>query len=714
MTKRTTLYITLALFFIILTGTVYSATQPQAAEHMTPHPAGCKPGEVFLSAQDWWVNATGEEVDPQTGKLADDFGHIHTEVCFPHMATVSGEITFEVKHVMHHNPGKFNRFMVQIFNRSEVIRSPRLCKDNHAYVCLQFNPPRTIDNCEETGGRYGDNQQTCIWKDVVTIDTSEFPYDGWQQIRFRAFVKEPDGEDGRTSTGLQVKLDNGQPYKDAYPNTFDHIEARGWYGHDVNYTTARIDNIPLSPVSGLWEPKVYLRRGSEGIPVTSHAAYVDANFHQEYKGWILREGDGPYEGRLKIDTTKLANGWHRLVLKADALSNRGSTNSALGAMLFEVANDPPCEEDCWPAIGTTPIETGPTHPADCQSGEVYLSTQAWWTNASGEAINPHTNELATDFGQVHTELCFPHLVTISGNITFHVNNTLYQNPGEFHKFMVQIFNHDGVDRDPRLCHDDHAYTCVIFDPPRTIENCEETGGRVGAEGQSCTWTDTVTVHTADFPYDGWQQFRFRAFVKEPDGIDSRTSTGLHAFLQNDRPYRDAYPNQVDQIETRAWHGEVVNFTTTRIDEIPLAPVFGWWEPQVYLRPGVDGIPVTSYAVYIDADFQADYMGWVIVEGEGEFVDSMAVDTTKLENGWHRLVLRANALSEGGSTHSAVGELMFEVENDPPCTAACWPAIDAESVASPLELSALNATAHGRVIHFGIDPLSMTPEVPPIE
>ncbi|MCB0036204.1 MAG: hypothetical protein KDE51_19370, partial [Anaerolineales bacterium] len=226
--------------------------------------------------------------------------------------------------------------------------------------------------------------------------------------------------------------------------------------------------------------------------------------------------------------------------------------------------------------------------------------------------------------------------------------------------------------------------------------------------------DNITIDTRDFPYDWWQQFRFRAFVKEPDGVDSRTSTGLHALLQNGRPYRDAYPNPVDQIETRAWHGEAVNFTTTRIDEIPLAPVSGLWEPQVYLRPGVDGIPVTSHAVYMYADFQMNEMGWLIEEGVGAFSERVAIDTTQLENGWHRLVLQADALSESGSTNRAVGELMFEVENEPPCAAACWPAIDSEAIQSPLESSSFNAAADSHIVYFGADLLPMASETGPTE
>jgi hypothetical protein len=43
-------------------------------------------------------------------------------------------------------------------------------------------------------------------------------------------------------------------------------------------------------------------------------------------------------------------------------------------------------------------------------------------------------------------------------------------------------------------------------------------------------------HEHSFPWDGWQDFRFRGMLEQttPEGVveGMRTSTGLHAFLSN--------------------------------------------------------------------------------------------------------------------------------------------------------------------------------------
>ena len=73
-------------------------------------------------------------------------------------------------------------------------------------------------------------------------------------------------------------------------------------------------------------------------PVTFHAAYIDPRFHcacPEEKGIIVREGQGQFIGNLRIDTSTLAPGPHRLVLRADSAIADG-TNSGLIVIPFTV------------------------------------------------------------------------------------------------------------------------------------------------------------------------------------------------------------------------------------------------------------------------------------------------------------------------------------------------------------------------------------------
>jgi len=303
----------------------------------TSNPFNCAAGQIAADAQAWWM--------PMGSQKGNNFGHLHTTVCFPHMKTLSGKVDFRIRSVMHNNPGQLRRLMVQIFGPNHA--NPG-CNDDYAIICKEIKPARTLANCASTGGTLTDNGMTCTWWDTLTVDTSLFDYDGIQEFRFRGFVREPDGNDMRTSTGLHAYVKNGHTLHNY--TTANFMEARGWYA-TVNYTVARLNNPPVGAVSGVWKPSIELKPGSGGSAVTSWYASVDGDFHKGNPGTPICPsgvkgdpmapicGTGSYKGTASIDTTKLANGWHRLLLKADAASSSlGSTNSGVLIILFEVKN----------------------------------------------------------------------------------------------------------------------------------------------------------------------------------------------------------------------------------------------------------------------------------------------------------------------------------------------------------------------------------------
>lgn len=300
---------------------------------------GCKKGEVPVDAQAWWM--------PQQGQSGNTFGHLHTSVCFPHMARLSGVVSFRIRSTVHNNPGQFYRLMVQIFGPNHAHPG---CNDDYAIVCKVFQPPRTIATCQRSGGTLSPDGMTCTWVDELKVDTRLFDRDGEQEFRFRGFVREPDGRDMRTSTGLHAVLENGHPRRDVNPAGRNYLEARGWY-ETVNYTIARLYAPPTGPVAGVWQPRVELKPGAGGAPVTSWYAALDTDFHNGIpgtplcpstalgKGMDTHCGNSEFRGTLRIDTRTLSNGWHRLFLKADARSSRlDSTNSGVLAVWFEVRN----------------------------------------------------------------------------------------------------------------------------------------------------------------------------------------------------------------------------------------------------------------------------------------------------------------------------------------------------------------------------------------
>ncbi len=333
----------LLIIFSILGGGYALANPPHPG--VAPHPKGCTDDEIYISSQDWWLTTPGEV--GEDGQPGEDFGHLHTELCFPHATTVTGEMSLEVTSIMHHNPGDFNKVVIQLWQsglndmtpESDTSDFPVACGEGSAIACKVFDTPRTLAACESSGGTLVD-AATCRWVDRLSFDTSYFPNDGWQQFRVRGKVEQADGTSMRTSTGLHAYISNGNSVDHVYENP-ELLEGRGWYT-DANYAVSNVKNLTAGPVSGFWAPWVGMKQGSEGIPITSHRVALDANIHAGDLGIELEDGSGPYEGRVSIDTTTLTNGWHKLFLRTSQFEPiSGSTNSSVFVALFEVLNENP-------------------------------------------------------------------------------------------------------------------------------------------------------------------------------------------------------------------------------------------------------------------------------------------------------------------------------------------------------------------------------------
>ena len=79
----------------------------------------------------------------QDGQPGEDFGHPHTELCFPHKATISGEMTLDVTSIMHNNPGDFFKVIIQIWAEGLPDLSGE-CGEGSAVACKVFDPPHPV------------------------------------------------------------------------------------------------------------------------------------------------------------------------------------------------------------------------------------------------------------------------------------------------------------------------------------------------------------------------------------------------------------------------------------------------------------------------------------------------------------------------------------------------------------------------------------------
>jgi hypothetical protein len=258
---------------------------------------------VFLESQSWWFRTPG--------KTGTDRGHVHIGTCFPHAQKVSGVVRFDVRVILHHNPGTLTHINIGIAGEWGSVRSVALTPDWR---------------CAET---------TCTRWFTTYVDTRKALRDGRQEFRFRAQVKGPDSKEMVASTGWLAYVQNGRPIQH-YRSSWS-AEARGWYTN-TGYANAKIESLPMAAIHGLWRPAVRMTAGSGGIPVTSYRAVLDPDFHAGKAGVTIRSGAGSFKGTLKIDTTRMSNGKHRLVLIADANASTGSTNRGLLVVPFVVRN----------------------------------------------------------------------------------------------------------------------------------------------------------------------------------------------------------------------------------------------------------------------------------------------------------------------------------------------------------------------------------------
>lgn len=259
---------------------------------------------VFLESQAWWITTPG--------KNGSSHGHVHVGTCFPYKQSIRGIVEFDIRVIMHDNPGRLAGVHGGLVE---------------AGVGMGELNPKGGQTCSGT----------CTFWFHGSIDTTKATSDGRKELRIHAHVKEPNDTEMLVTNGWQLNLANGGKSIIDYRSS-DVTIARGWYT-GVGYTNASFgSDLPTAPVSGIWSFKVSLKPGSGGIPVTHHVVLLDANFHANIPGTVLKEGLGAWSGTITLDTRALANGPHRLILRSDADAPAGSTNSGVLVIPFIVQN----------------------------------------------------------------------------------------------------------------------------------------------------------------------------------------------------------------------------------------------------------------------------------------------------------------------------------------------------------------------------------------
>jgi hypothetical protein len=288
-----------------------------------------------------------------------------------------------------------------------------------------------------------------------------------------------------------------------------------------------------------------------------------------------------------------------------------------------------------PTPSPTPSPT-PNPSTDCSGyaeRRQFVDAQGWWVQTPGQN--------GTDFGHVHVGSCIPEREVVRGFVPLDIRVVLHDNPGTL------------------------RYVAVVVKGP----GYEETVAKPTVPNFTCpNGTCTAWLHhdldTSKFQYSGRQEIRFRTIVDTPDGNAMHGGMNFQVIVDNGKPF-DVYERE-PHLRGKGWYTTSGYCESTLISvPVPDAPVSGVWSPTLAMTEHSTSTvndPVTGHSVRVDADFHAGDEGTVLLEGDGNFTGDLAVDTTKLSNGTHRLTLKTDCENKAGSTNSGVLVIPFVVQN----------------------------------------------------
>ena len=233
-------------------------------------------------------------------------GHAHTATCFPQDQQIAGgTLHFDVRLMIH----KGNRGRVEWLDIGLGPDGTSIARVN-------------LPNLTCAGAT--DPKVQCEWWVPIDLDTSKVPA-GYQELRFRFNVIQPNGERMFASTGWQAWYHGGTSHYRTPP----YVEARGWYVQTA-YENARITTaLPYSPVSGTFSFSAHMAPGSGGKAVGTHGVHVDAKFNFDDFGHQYVQGNGSFDGTVSIDTTQLTNGPHCVALRTSSVDVGGGTDTGV-------------------------------------------------------------------------------------------------------------------------------------------------------------------------------------------------------------------------------------------------------------------------------------------------------------------------------------------------------------------------------------------------
>lgn len=318
--------------FLFAVGLLGGLLAPVAPVQAVGDPTACTgyaQPRVFLEAQDWWQ---------PTVSGTEDFGHVHMGICFPLNQPVAGNVGFDFVVQLHENPGLLKNVRIHLLDGNGA---------NHQAVSVAVGQT-AAQHCPNTPDQ-------CTWVIPVTLNTTVAGTDGYLNFRPAAIVMHP-GDGGTkqfAGAAWPLRVANGKTVKSSISSL--RVAGSSWYQGALYEEAEFLSPLPAT-VSGVWSPSVWMHPGAGGVAVKHSFASIDPAFHAvpANPGRVLLDRVGAYKGPVTIDTRLLANGPHKLFLRADAPcdgttgsncglkpeggSNNVSTHSSVQVVTFTVAN----------------------------------------------------------------------------------------------------------------------------------------------------------------------------------------------------------------------------------------------------------------------------------------------------------------------------------------------------------------------------------------
>jgi hypothetical protein len=292
----------------------------EAASPLGTYPA-CQDGAQGYETQTWWEPLAGA---PMSGMS----GHVHLGACLPPLySTLDAPLEIDALVQLHNNPSQL--------------------------VTTRWSDGSTVVQAVKQSVSCATEQ--CSLSVPLTIDPKRFKNSGWRELRLTADTRTRDGQRDYNTTRWCYLVKSSAPRKDecsAPGSAKERTGAAGWYSgvEYLNVWTKWADVKP-TPKSGVWDVQVKFdkptnKRGTfDGGFVT-----VDPHFHADPvdAGMVIPTDRTTGWQVVHIDTTRLANGPHRLFLQTKAKGTKpAGSGSGVFTLPFTVDNpvvEPPPDD----------------------------------------------------------------------------------------------------------------------------------------------------------------------------------------------------------------------------------------------------------------------------------------------------------------------------------------------------------------------------------